>query len=69
MLRGKSNLASLPALFTPLQLAHSVIAMQILNLVYLGKICPEISSEIVFDEEKWKILYPKIPTNYTQVTM
>ena len=30
--------------------------MQILNLTYLGKICPEISSEIVFVEEEWKVL-------------
>ena len=36
---------------------YSVIAMQILNLTYLGKICPEISSEIVFDEEEWKVSY------------
>lgn len=40
-----------------LTLLYSVIAMQILNLTYLGKICPEISSEIVFDEEEWKVLY------------
>ena len=31
--------------------------MQILNLTYLGKIYPEISSKIVFDEEEWKVLY------------
>ena len=31
--------------------------MQILNLAYLGKICPEISSGSVFDEEEWKVLY------------
>ena len=30
--------------------------MQILNLTYLGKICPEISSGIVFVEEEWKVL-------------
>ena len=30
--------------------------MQILNLTYLGKICPEISSGIVFAEEEWKVL-------------
>ncbi len=40
-----------------LTLLYSVIAMQILNLTYLGKICPEISSEIVFAEEEWKVLY------------
>lgn len=42
---------------TFLTLLYSVIAMQILNLTYLGKICPEISSDIVFDEEEWKVLY------------
>lgn len=48
-----------------------MIALQILNLTYLGKICPEISSEIVFDEEEWKVLYccarktKKIPKAYT----
>ena len=30
--------------------------MQILNLTYLGKICPEILSGIVFVEEEWKVL-------------
>ncbi len=40
-----------------LTLLYSVIAMQILNLTYLGKICPEISGEVVLDEEEWKILY------------
>ena len=39
-----------------LTLLYSVIAMQILNLTYLGKICPEISSGIVFAEEEWKVL-------------
>ena len=39
-----------------LTLLYSVIAMQILNLTYLGKICPEISSGIVFVEEEWKVL-------------
>ena len=39
-----------------LTLLCSVIAMQILNLTYLGKICPEISSGIVFAEEEWKVL-------------
>ena len=40
-----------------LTLLYPVIAMQILNLTYLRKICPEISSGIVFDEEEWKVLY------------
>ena len=54
-----------------LTLLYSVIAMQILNLTYLGKICPEISSEFVFDEDEWKILYccagktKEIPQTYT----
>ena len=54
-----------------LTLLYSVIALQILNLTYLGKICPEISSEIVFDNEEWKILYccarktKEIPETYT----
>ena len=39
-----------------LTLLYSVIAMQILNLTYLGKICPEILSGIVFVEEEWKVL-------------
>lgn len=39
-----------------LTLLYSVIAMQILNLTYLWKICPEISSGIVFVEEEWKVL-------------
>ena len=54
-----------------LTLLYSVIALQILNLTYLGKKCPEISSEIVFDKEEWKILYccarktKEIPETYT----
>ena len=54
-----------------LTLLYSVIAMQILNLTYLGKICPEISSEIVFDEAEWKVLYccarktKEIPETYS----
>lgn len=54
-----------------LTLLYSVIAMQILNLTYLGKICPELSSEAVFDEDEWKILYccarktKEIPQTYT----
>ena len=39
-----------------LTLLYSVIAMQILNLTYLRKICPEIISGIVFDEEEWKVI-------------
>ena len=35
-----------------LTLLYTVIALQILNLTYLGKICPEISSEIVFDKRR-----------------
>lgn len=56
---------------TFLTLLYSVIALQILNLTYLGKICPDISSEIVFDEEEWKVLYccarktKDIPKTYT----
>lgn len=56
---------------TFLTLLYSVIALQILNLTYLGKICPEISSEIVFDEEEWKVLYccarktKELPNTYT----
>ncbi len=40
-------------------------------MAYLGKICPEISSEVVFDKEEWKILYccarktKKVPETYT----
>lgn len=54
-----------------LTLLYSVIALQILNLTYLGKICPEISSETVFDREEWKILYccarktREVPETYT----
>ena len=54
-----------------LTLLYSVIAMQIHNLTYLGKICPEISGEVVLDEEEWKILYccarktKEIPQTYT----
>ena len=42
-----------------------------LNLTYLGKICPEISGENVFDEEEWKVLYccarktKEIPETYS----
>lgn len=54
-----------------LTLLYSVIALQILNLIYLGKICPEISGEIVFDKEERKILYccarktREVPETYT----
>ena len=40
-----------------LTLLYSVIAMQILSLTYLGKICPEISCGIAFDKEEWQVLY------------
>lgn len=40
-----------------LTILYLFIAIQILNLAYLGKICPEISSGIVFDEEEGKVLY------------
>lgn len=40
-----------------LTLLYSVIAMQILNLTYLGKICLEISSKIVFGKDEWRVLY------------
>lgn len=54
-----------------LTLLYSVIAMQILNLTYLGKICPEESAEIVVDEEEWKVLCccarktSEVPERYT----
>ncbi len=54
-----------------LTLLYSVIAKQILNLTYLGKICPKLSSEVVFDEDKWKIIHccagttKEIPQTYT----
>lgn len=41
------------------------------DLTYLGKICPEISSDVVFDKEEWKILYccarktKEVPETYT----
>lgn len=56
---------------TFLALLYSVIAMQILNLTYLGRICPEIPSGAVFDEEEWKVLYccarktKEVPGTYT----
>jgi hypothetical protein len=35
---------------------YSVIAVFIMNLIYLGKINPELSRTVVFDEDEWKLL-------------
>lgn len=40
-----------------LTLLYSVIAFSILNLTYMGQICPELPAEQFFEEWKWKVLY------------
>lgn len=36
---------------------YSVIALQILNMTYLGKISKEVSGELFLEENEWKVLY------------
>jgi hypothetical protein len=36
---------------------YSVIAVFILNLTYSGRVTPELSCEVLFEEEDWKLLY------------
>jgi hypothetical protein len=38
-------------------LMYSIIAIRILAITYLAREKPEISCEIMFDEEEWKVLY------------
>lgn len=38
-------------------LRNSVIALQIMNLAYMEKACPELPCEAVFDDMEWKVLY------------
>lgn len=40
-----------------LTLLYSVIALQILNITYVGQLCPKLSVELFLDEEEWKLLY------------
>lgn len=54
-----------------LTLLYSVIALQILNLTYLGKECPNLPCEVILDDEEWKVLYcsarktRELPVEYT----
>jgi len=36
---------------------YSIIAVRILNLTYLSRICPDLRCDIIFDEDEWKVLY------------
>ena len=38
-------------------LMYSIIAVRILYLTYLARICPDIQCNIMFDEDEWKVLY------------
>lgn len=40
-----------------LTLLYSVIALQILNLTYLGRLCPDLPAELFFEDWEWKVLY------------
>lgn len=40
-----------------LTLLYSVIALQILNLTYMGRLCPELPAEIFWEDWEWKVLY------------
>ena len=42
---------------TLLVLMYSVIAVMIMNLTYIARICPEEPCTIFFEEEEWKLLY------------
>jgi len=46
-------------------LMYSVISLKILNMMYLARISPEMSCDIVFSEDEWKILYCTV--NKTQI--
>ena len=41
----------------PVLLIYSVIALYIMAITYLGKTTPEMSCDLVFDDDEWKILY------------
>ncbi|MDR2741519.1 MAG: hypothetical protein LBB98_05110 [Treponema sp.] len=38
-------------------LMYSVIAVFIMNLIYIARVQPELPSTILFEEEEWKTLY------------
>lgn len=38
-------------------LMYSIIAIKILNMTYLARICPEASCTTIFEEDEWKLLY------------
>lgn len=40
-----------------LTVLYSVIALQILNLTFIGKVCPEMPIDNFLDETEWKVLY------------
>ena len=42
---------------TLLVLMYSVIAVMIMNMTYIARICPEEPCTIFFEEEEWKVLY------------
>lgn len=51
---------------------YSVIALRILNITYMGRLCKEISGELFLEKQEWKVLYcaakktPYLPEgNYT----
>jgi hypothetical protein len=41
----------------PVLLIYSVIALYIMAITYLGKATPELSCDLIFDDDEWKILY------------
>ena len=41
----------------PVLLIYSVIAMYIMAVTYIGRILPDTSCDVFFDEDEWKILY------------
>lgn len=40
-----------------LTLLYSVIALSILNLTYMGQLCPELPTKLFLEEWEWKVLY------------
>jgi hypothetical protein len=38
-------------------LLYSIIAVKIMNMTYLARLCPDLSCDLIFEEDEWKILY------------